>query len=228
MRINKVWCAGMLSLAISGFSVSAKADSISVEAITNGYGNVSGDFELPGLTPQPQPVGDNHRRSDCCRLGIRAGDQFYEDFNFSVPDGVRVQSGGHKGLPVLTNDTANVPRSTLPGLPVWTTADLSGDGALSNEFSNSGAVYGGFESFAALWSNIPGLSMPGFGPFFDANGNTLRTGPVDAGNGQGSPPVSTHAPSASPAPLPISEPSLLALLAAGLAAVGLLMLKRTT
>jgi hypothetical protein len=230
MRINKVCCAGMLSLALSGLSVSAKADSISVETITNEYGNLSGDFELPGLTPQPQPVGDNHRRSDCCRLGIRAGDQFYEDFNFSVPDGVRVQSG-HKGIPVLANDIANVPQSELSGLPVWARADSSGDGMLSNEFSNSGAVYGGYENFAALGSNTPGLNMLGFGPFFDGIGNTLRTGPVDAGNGQGSPPASTNAPSVSPnppVPLPVSEPSSLALLAAGLAAVGVLMLKRTT
>ncbi len=248
MKMIAARCSGVLALALLGQVVSVKADSIHVDAVPSGYLTEGGDFALPAATPQPKYSRERHRAIRCCALRIWARPSFLEDFSLA-PDGLSAQSG-HRGLGVSGNAPVGLAKSASFELATWDSTEAIDVGALSNGFgnlsanfaasANSGALNGGYGSFASPWAGIPGG-----GAFFedasggaepqlnnvsgnvvngnvDGNGKTIRTGPIGVKRGDGGPPVTRNAP------LSVTEPSMLALLMAGLATVGLLVLRRTT
>jgi hypothetical protein len=259
MKMIAARCTGVLALALLGQLVSVKADSIHVDAVPSGYLTEGGDFALPAAAPQPKYSREQHGAIRCCALRAWAGTSFLDDFSLA-PERLNAQSG-NRGLAVSTNAAVGLAKSASFGLATSATWDRSeaidGD-ILSNEFAiefeneygkvnanfaasaESGALNGGYGSFASPWIGIPsnsalfedasGGAEPRPNNFngntidknIDGNGKTIRTGPVGVKRGDGGLPVTRKAP------LAVSEPSMLALLMACLAAVGLLMLKRTT
>lgn len=242
MKMIAARCSGVLALALLGQVVSVKADSIHVDAVPSGYLTEGGDFALPATAPQPQYSREQHGAIRCCALRTWAGPLFLEDFSLA-PDGLSKQSE-HRGLTVSTNAPVSLAKSASFELATWDRTDAIDAGAFSNDFGNlnanfaattdSGALNGGYGSFASPWAGLPGdgtffedasggggepqMNNDGNG---DGNGKTIRIGPVGVKGGDGGPPVTRKAP------LSVPEPSMLALLVAGLAAVGLLRLKRT-
>src|SRR5271155_3654938 len=92
MKMITARSGGMLALALLGLAVSAKADSIYVDALPNGYGISGREFELPAAAPQPQYSRDRYRAIRCCALRIWSGPSFLEDFS-GTPGGSNAQSG---------------------------------------------------------------------------------------------------------------------------------------
>ena len=243
--------SGMLALALSGLAVSARADSTYEDAFSNE--NSNGNFESPATASQLRDYGVRHKAGICCRSGISAYEPTFEDFSL-VPEsqlsgfsksGITAQAGTfsvrsrHEELAVSTNDPVDASGPAVLGSSVSAGASFVSEDALSNWYGNAIGNFGlsangssldnGHESVAVglpgMRANNPSLEDSLFVRYpqpsgLDENGNTPGTGKVGGPSG--------HNGSQAPrnAPLEVSEPALLALLATGLAAAGLLVLKR--
>jgi|SRR5271156_1671205 len=248
MRTNLARWTGV-ALALVGMSVSARAAD-SIHAGTLSSDNGKGNFEASTSAPQVQnssarnPSGHGRAVICCARAGEVYSEDSYEAFDAQPQESLRI---GHEAPAVFTTGSVNVAGRALAGSFASTTAGSTFEGALAygggygnavGSFALSGGGGSGSSGHgsSATDAEPTWLSVRGQGPSSEDNSWVTDpqldgprghegAGALGAHNGNTGLAAATNDPPAN-TPMDVPEPAVLALLGAGLTALGVLVLRR--
>lgn len=246
--------SGMLALGLL-LSVTAKADAIYENPLSDETQG-TGSFESASTTPETRATHVSQKAAFCCLLSTAFRPASFEDFSFLLePAQVQSSAPGKRqalteltGGPLDTQHSASVGASSATAQE---SAEQAYVGLFADEYGGGGGFVGsgsskatseghpGSASEQSTWlsaQNIAAqdISVQNNGPVADSTWVSDQL--LDRFGGKGQPvtatldgkagaPLPTSA-SLGDAPKAVSEPGLLALLAAGLTAMGLAMLAR--
>jgi hypothetical protein len=218
MKIHVLYWGGLLAAVLFGCSAAAQADSV---AEGDAYRDVVSGFAAPA-TESSTAHGIRRAGNVCCSLPAQQQRLTPEELLFGAFE-VRSLSAARPGND-FDFDAVTLPVSRRASL------GSSFDVATASEYGSAATISYGAAGFGYLGLDVQGrkdssnsADESSHRPSDDLlqNGNSGRPVKLDVWRGRGT--------TAQPAgvPLQVSEPQFLTLLAAGLTAAGLLLLKRS-
>jgi hypothetical protein len=244
-------CCGALALGLL-LSVAVRADAIYENPLSYDENQGSGSFESADTTPETHATRVSQKTAFCCLLSTALRPAPFEDFSFLLEPAQGPHSAPRKRLALTEStdgplDTQHSASGTASSATAQESAEQAYVGLYADAYGGGGGFVesgtikatteghpGSASAEQSTWLSAQNMAAQNSGPVADST--WLSDQLLDRFGAKGKPVTATRdgkagTPVATSAPLgdvisPVSEPGLLALLAAGLTAMGLAMLAR--